>query len=99
MSTPFPMFRSLPSTYMPELQRQVWGRLFGHGIEECRIQAGLSVADAARLAGMATPEWAAIEEGHVPGDTDRLHAMADAMAIDYDKLLNLVALCKAAWEL
>jgi len=32
-------------------------------------------------------------------DTDRLHAMADAMAIDYDKLLNLVALCKAAWEL
>ena len=99
MSIPFPMFRSLPSTYMPELQRQVWGRLFGRGIEECRIKAGLSVVDAARLAGMEFSEWAAIEEGHVPEDTDRLHAMADAMEIGYDKLLNLVALCRAAWEL
>lgn len=99
MSTPFPMFRSLPSTYMPELQRQVWGRLFGQSIQSCREQAGLSVEQAARLSGMEVSEWAAIEEGDVPQETDRLRAMAAAMEVSYDKLLNLVLLCRAAWEL
>ncbi len=61
--------------------------------------AGLSLEEAARLAGMRTSEWAAIEEGTVPQDASRLRAMADAMQISFDQIGNLVLLCRAAWEL
>jgi len=48
---------------------------------------------------MEVSEWAAIEKGCVPQETNRLHAMAAALEISYDKLLNLVLHCRAAWEL
>ena len=99
MSTPSSMFRSLPSTFMPELQRQAWGRFFGRGIQSLRVEAGLTVVEAACLAGMEIVEWAVIEEGIVPRNDSQLHAMADAMAVEYDKFLNLVVLCRASWEL
>jgi len=99
MSTMFSMFSSFSSSYQPELRRQMWGRLFGRGIQQCRQQAGLSLEEAARLSGMELSEWMAIEEGHVPQDTNRLHAMADAMQVSYDKFLNLAVLCRDAWEL
>lgn len=99
MSTSISMFRSLPPTEFPELRRQIWGRLFGRGIEECRVKAGLSVEEAARLAGMDLSEWVAIEQGSVPQTTGQLHAMADTVEVSYDKLLSLVLLCREAWEL
>ena len=99
MSTQVSMFPSFPSTYLPELRRESMGRLFGSGIEECRKQAGLSVEEAARLAGMEFSKWVAIEAGSVPQTTNQLRAMADAMEVGYEKLLNLVALCRDAWEL
>jgi transcriptional regulator with XRE-family HTH domain len=99
MSTKISMFASFPPTYQPELRRQIWGRLFGRGIQEARENAGLSVEQAARLSGMEVSEWTAIEDGYVPQETNRLRAMAAALEISYDKLLNLVLLCRQAWEL
>ena len=54
------------------VRRQVWGRLFGHCVGKTREAAGCSVEEAARLAGMATSEWAAIEAGYVPKTGERL---------------------------
>ena len=100
MSTPIrKMFASLPSTYVPELRRQVWGRMFGRGIEAARNESGLSIEEAAGLSGMQVSEWMAIEDGHVPQEVDRLRAMAATMEISYDKLLNMALLCREAWEL
>jgi transcriptional regulator with XRE-family HTH domain len=99
MSTALKMFASLPSSYLPELRRTVWGRMFGHCIQETRKKADLSIEDAARLSGMEISEWAAVEEGTVPQDVNRLRAMADAMAISFDKIATLVLVCRAAWEL
>ena len=96
MSTELKMFPSLPSSY---LLSQSMGRLFGTCIEEARKTAGLSLEEAARLSGMKTSEWAAVEEGRVPQDVNRLRAMADAMQISFDQIGNLVLLCQAAWEL
>jgi len=76
------MFAPLPPTYVPELRRQVWGRLFGRSIEAARTEAGMS-----------------IEDGHVPQDIDRLRAMAAALEINFEKLANMVLLCREAWEL
>ena len=100
MSNHLSMFPSVPSTFMPELRRGFWGRMFGHGIQTCREQAGLSTEEAARLSGMLASEWMAIEEGNdVPQQANQLRAMADAMGVSYEKLLNLVVLCREAWEL
>ena len=92
-------FASLSPTYVPELRRAFWARMFGDGIQVSRERAGLSIEEAARSAGMETSEWDAIEAGHVPLELNRLHAMADAMSIRYDMLANLAALCREAWEL
>jgi transcriptional regulator with XRE-family HTH domain len=99
MSTPLKMFASLPSSYLPEVRRQSMGRLFGHCIQKTRENTELSVEEAARLSGMQSSEWMAIEEGAVPQEINRLRAMADAMEISFDKIATLVLVCRDAWEL
>ena len=99
MSTKLKMYTSLPSSYPNEMFRQSMGRLFGFGIQEARKGAGLSIERAAHLSGMKASEWTAIEEGQVPQDINQLRAMADAMEIGFDKIANMVLLCRDAWEL
>ncbi len=99
MSTPTKMFRPLPPTYVPELRRQVWGRLFGHGIQISRTEAGLTIEEAARLSGIELSEWMAIEDGHVPQQVDQLRSIAATLEISFEKLLNMALLCREAWEL
>jgi transcriptional regulator with XRE-family HTH domain len=99
MSTEKKMFASLPPSYLPELRREAWGRLFGLGIREIRKGAGLSIEQAAPLSGMEVSEWTAIEDGYVPQDQNRLRAMAAAMEIGFDQIAMLVMLCREAWEL
>jgi transcriptional regulator with XRE-family HTH domain len=79
------------------VRRLVWGRLFGHCVGKTREAAGRSVEEAARLAGMATSEWAAIEAGYVP-DPAQLRPMADALELGYDKIATLAVLCRDGWE-
>ena len=93
------MFSSLPSTYQTELRRQVWGRIFGSGIQSARNKAGLSIDEVANLTGIEVSEWMAIEEGYVPRETNQLRSMAAALEISFDRILNMVALCREAWEL
>src|SRR3954451_13501902 len=93
------IFAPLPPTYVPELRRQVWGRLFGLSIRAARTEAGLSIDEAAGLSGMQLSEWMAIEDGHIPREMDRLRAMAAALEISFEKLFNMVLLCREAWEL
>jgi transcriptional regulator with XRE-family HTH domain len=76
---------------------QSWGRLFGSCIEKTREACGRSLEEAARLSGMETSEWAAIEAGCVP-DPAQLHPMSDALGIRYDKIAMLAFLCQGAWE-
>jgi len=46
------------------VRRLVWARLFGQCVGKTREAAGRSVEEAARLAGMETSQWAAIEAGY-----------------------------------
>jgi len=99
MSTSIKMFRTLPSTYVPELRRQTWGRLFGLGIRAARTEAGISIEKAAGLSGIEVSEWMAIEDGHVPQQVDRLRAISAALEIGFEKVMNWARLCREAWEL
>ena len=99
MSTVISMFAPLPSTCVPELRRQAWGRLFGLGIRATRTEAGLTIGEAARLSGMELSEWMAVEDGHVPREIDRLRSMASVLEVGFEKMTNWVVLCREAWEL
>jgi transcriptional regulator with XRE-family HTH domain len=78
-------------------RRQSWGRLFGNCIEKTREACGRSLEEAARLSGMETSEWAAIEAGCVP-DPAQLHPISDALGLRYDKIAMLAFICQGAWE-
>jgi transcriptional regulator with XRE-family HTH domain len=82
---------------LDSMRRQVWGRLFGQCVEMTRQAAGRSVAEAADLAGMEASEWSAVEAGFVP-DPAKLHPMADALALRYDRIATMALLCRGAWE-
>ena len=79
------------------VRRMAWGRLFGSCIEKTREACGRSAEEAARLAGMETSDWLAIEAGCVP-DPAQLHPMSDALGLRYDKIATLAMLCREAWE-
>ena len=91
------MFKITPSANFA--RRQFWAGIFGKAIEHNRHARGLSLDDAARLAGMETSEWAAIEAGAVPRTPAELYAIAGTLEIGYDRLLDLVLVCWDAWEL
>jgi len=93
------MSASPSSSNLRELRRQGWCQLFGFRIQESRRRAGLSVEEAARLSGMESSEWMAMEDGNVPRDTNRLRAVADAVKIRFDKIANLALLCRDVWEI
>ena len=75
-----------------------WGRIFGTCIQQNREKKGLSVAEAARLAGMEPSAWAAVEAGHVPETAEQLRAMAEALKFSSAQLGIVVLLCQGAWE-
>lgn len=99
MSMQVKMFRTLPTNYLPEIRRQAWGRLFGLGIRATRTETGLTIEEAAQLAGFELSEWLTVEDGHVPQDVNKLRSMASVLQVSYEKILSWVVLCREAWEL
>lgn len=81
----------------PSIHSSAWRRLFGGTVRNRREAIGRPVEEAARLAGMESSEWAAIEAGHIPADPARLRSMAAALEIRFDQMTLLVYLCQGAW--
>ena len=79
------------------VSRRAWRQIFGGMIRERREAIGRSLEEAARLAGMESSEWAAVESGHIPADPDRLRSMAAALEVRFDHMALLVYLCQEAW--
>jgi transcriptional regulator with XRE-family HTH domain len=88
---------SHPTASILNARRDALRRLFGSMVQDRREMIRRSVEDCARLAGMESSEWAAIEAGYVPADPAKLRSMAAALEIRYDQLLMMVHLCQDAW--
>jgi transcriptional regulator with XRE-family HTH domain len=93
------MYRSVsqPTASAFTARRDGLRRLFGSMVQDRRETIQRPVEDCARLAGMESSEWAAIEAGYVPADPAKLRSMAAALEIRYDQLLMMVHLCQDAW--
>jgi hypothetical protein len=55
-------------------------------VEYRRQQIGLTIVDAAKLAGMAISEWFALESGWIPDDTALLHTISGTLMISADRI-------------
>ena len=92
------LFAPLPTTTDNEYFQGAWRRFFGRFIESGREKAGLSVEQAAGLAGMSTAEWTAIEAGAtLPATRQQLRSIADALHIEWALMTRIVLLCRQAW--
>ena len=94
------MFSSMSSSSsrFAAIRRRTWAKFFGHSIQSAREQKGRSVEEAARLAGMESSGWEAIEAGQVPSTQEQLQSIAAALDIDQGLMRRLVVLCREAWE-
>jgi transcriptional regulator with XRE-family HTH domain len=93
-------FASLLSTSDNTYFQGVWSRMFGAFIESARRKAGLSVDQAAALAGMDAQRWSAIEAGAwLPTTRQQLHLIAAALDLDWATMAQIVLMCRQAWGL
>jgi len=67
----------------------IWPWLFADLIRDLRLARGLSIDLAADLAGMTYSEWAAIECGYPPVDSERLRPVAAVLEVDWEDLSGL----------
>ena len=88
---------SQPSFSVNAVKRSFWAGIFGNAICLARQERGYSVEKAAHLAGMET-EWAEIEDGCVPLTQVELRSVAGTLEVSFDRMMNLVLLCRDAWE-
>jgi hypothetical protein len=91
-------FAPLPSTTENLYFQGVWGRFFGKFIESGREKAGLSVAQAAELAGMSLEDWTGIEVGTwLPNTRRQFRAIAAALDLDWATMTSIILMCRQAW--
>ncbi len=95
MSMPF---APLPLTTENLYFQGVWARMFGHFIESAREKAGLSIEQAAYLAGMSAEDWAGIEVGTwLPTTRQQFRSMASALDVEWATMTSIILMCRQAW--
>lgn len=92
------LFTLLSSSEDSQYFQGAWSRFFGTFIESGREKAGLSVEQAAELAGMEAERWTALEAGAwLPTTREQCHRIAVALDIDWVTMTKIVLLCRQAW--
>ena len=72
--------------------------MFGHFIESGREKAGLSIEQAAYLAGMNVEDWSGIEVGTwLPTTRQQFRSMAAALDMEWSTMTSIILMCRQAW--
>lgn len=75
-----------------------WSRMFGQFIQSGREKAGLSIEQAAELAGMSAEDWAGIEVGTwLPTTRQQFRSMAAALGLEWATMASIILMCRQAW--
>jgi hypothetical protein len=91
-------FAPLPLTTENLFFQGVWSRMFGHFIESGREKAGLSIEQAACLAGMSVEDWTGLEVGTwLPATRQQFRSIAAALNIDWAVMTSIILMCRQAW--
>jgi len=80
-----------------ETTGKVLGQLFGIFMRKAREAGYLPLDGVARLAGMRTAEWLAIEDGQVP-DPSQLELIAVVLGLTQEEMAKTVQVCRRAWD-
>jgi transcriptional regulator with XRE-family HTH domain len=72
--------------------------MFGQFIQSGREKAGLSVEQAAELAGMCVEDWAGIEVGTwLPNTRRQFRSIAAALDLEWTMMASIILMCRQAW--
>ena len=94
------IFAPLPLTDNNQYFQGVWSRMFGAFIESRREKAGLSIEQAAVLAGMNAEDWTGLEVGAwLPNTHRQFRSMAAALDMDWPTMTQIILMCRQAWGL
>jgi len=91
-------FAPLPLTDNNQYFQGAWGRFFGKFIESGREKAGLSIEQAAELAGMGVEDWTGLEVGTwLPNTRRQFRSIAAALDLDWALMTRIILMCRQAW--
>ncbi len=95
MGTHFMLLQPTPEN---QYFQGLWSRFFGQFMQSGREKAGLSVDQAAVLAGIDPGQWSAMEVGNwLPETRLQVRSIAAALDIDWETMAGVVLLCRQAW--
>ena len=91
-------FATLPLTDDNSYFQGFWTRMFGQFIQSGREKSGLSIEQAAILAGMSAEDWAGLEIGAwLPNTRRQFRSIAGALDIDWETMTRIILMCRQAW--
>jgi len=79
------------TTILAQHERSLW---LARYVEHRREELAMSVEFAARLAGMADSEWAALEAGWIPDDEINQWAVAQVLEVSHAQISLLAAISR-----
>lgn len=92
-------YAPLPSRRDTDDLRRAWGCLFGMFVQSIRRKTGSSMEQAASRIGMTVEEWEQVEDGTLlPNTPNQVRVLAYALDVEWDAMVEIVSLCRGAWE-
>lgn len=76
--------------------RQWYANLLARYSKKRRAELGLTVEDAAELAGMQVSEWAAMEDGWLPSERSMVRAIAGTLCVHWADLDMMLLFARRA---
>ena len=88
---------SLPSARALS-NRQWYATMLARYSKQRRAELGLTVEQAAELAGMQVCEWAAMEDGWIPAEKSTIRAIAETLCVHWSDLDLMLLFARSAQE-
>ena len=92
-------YAPLPASRNTDNLRCAWAQLFGMFVQSIRKRTGSSIEQASSRIGMTVEEWEQVEDGTLlPNTPEQVRVLAYALDVEWDAMVNIVSLCRGAWE-
>lgn len=82
----------------PANSRQFYACALARYVRRRRAELGMTVEEAAKLAGMQISEWLALEAGWVPSERSEMRPIAEVLETSVSQISVLALICRHAQD-